>query len=150
MTNIDYTNTHACATLVNVYCMCQGQCVFSCLLKRSMSASGWWEDSGPELLPSEERWQSQGHSRGQSSSEQSGSLVRWALPLTAGELLSEHAAGTVLACTLTTAPPRRQGSHCVTLTHCSLCPWALLHTASVSLWNLRNPSAHIKSSYNPG
>lgn len=36
-------------------------------------------------------------------------------------LLSEHAAGTVLARTLTTAPLRRLGSQCVTLTHCLLC-----------------------------
>ena len=35
--------------------------------------------------------------------------------------------------------PRRGdgGSQCVTLTHCSLCLWARLQTASVSLWNLR-------------
>lgn len=87
---------------------------------------------------------------GWSSSEQQ--LVQRApsplLPTT-GELLSEHAAGTVLACTLQTARRRRQGSQCVKLTHCCFCQWARLQTASVSLWNLRNPSAPIESSCIP-
>lgn len=143
--------TRTCVSHRCVLCVSRTMCMCFCMSGEARHVRFWLvKDSGPELLPSEEgRW-SQHRRRGQSSSERSGSLVRWALPLTAGELLSEHAAGTVLACTLTMAPPRRQGSQCVMLTHCSLCLWALLQTASVSLWNLRNSSAQIKSSYNPG
>lgn len=83
--------------------------VFVCLLKRTMTillTRGGTVVQSSSPVKSADRYSST--DVGQRRSERSGSLVRRALPLTAGELLSEHAAGTVLARRLPTAPPRRR------------------------------------------
>lgn len=77
--------------------------------------------------------------RGQSGSEQSGrSCCVSPVADSWGALI--RACG--WSCTGTHAA--EMGSQCVTLTRCLRCLWAWAQTASVSLWNLRNPGAHVE------
>lgn len=78
--NIYHKCEYICLT--TVYSICQGQCscVFVCLLKRCMSifflVGGLWSRAPPQWRALTEP----APRTGQSCSERSGSLVRWALP----------------------------------------------------------------------